>query len=183
MTGQQHEKRRGVRVTFRTTVKLRFPDGRAFDECETTDVSVAGVFVRGIKGVACGDKCQVELHLSGRTSRLVLELDAEIVRTQALGVALQFLEVDEDSFYHLRNIVYFSYKQADAGGGGEIPGGGADVDDESLYLDLDASGKAAPLPDNYLDESSSKDSDDFDDGLDDDVTTHVSRYQDEDDDY
>ncbi len=181
MTGQQHENRRGVRVTFRTTVKLSFPDGRTFDACETTDVSVVGVFVRGVKGVDCGDKCQVEFRLSGRTSTLVLELDGEIVRTQDFGVALQFCEVDEDSFYHLQNIVYYSYKHSGAGAGGETLEGGEDVDDESLYFDLDANGKAAPLPDNYLDEINGGDSDHFDDDLDDDIKTHVSRYQEEDD--
>ncbi|MEN8136773.1 MAG: PilZ domain-containing protein [Thermodesulfobacteriota bacterium] len=181
MSGQQNEKRRDVRVTFRTTVKLSFPDGRTFDECETSDVSVSGVFVKGVTGVDCGDKCQVKFHLSGRTSSLVLELDGEIVRTQAVGVALQFFEVDEDSFYHLQNIVYFSYKHADDGGGSEILGGDDTIDDEALYLDLDANGETAPLPDNYLDEINAKDSDDFDDDLDDDITTHVNRYQEEDD--
>ncbi len=180
MTGQQQDKRQDVRVTFRTTAKLSFPDGRTFDECETTDVSVGGVFVRGVKGVDCGDKCQVEFHLSGRTSSLVLELAGEIVRTQDVGVALQFFEVDEDSFFHLRNIVYFSYKQSNDGGGGENLEAGDDVDDESLYLDLDASGKAAPLPDNYLDEINGGDSD-HDDDADDEIKTHVSRYQEEDD--
>jgi hypothetical protein len=183
-TGQQHEKRRDIRVTFRTTAKLNFPDGRTFDECETSDVSVGGVFVKGVKDVDCGDKCQVQFRISGRTSSLVLELDGEIVRTQDVGVALQFFEVDEDSFYHLQNIVYFSYKYSDDAGG-ETLEGGDDIDDESLYLDLDASGKAAPLPDNYLDEVNGKDSDEFNDHSDDDITTHVSRYQEEeeDDDY
>ncbi|MCK4838525.1 MAG: hypothetical protein KAS94_06950, partial [Desulfobulbaceae bacterium] len=92
----------------------------------------------------------------------------------------QFFEVDEDSFFHLRNIVYFSYKQSNDGGGGEILEAGDDVDDESLYLDLDASGKAAPLPDNYLDEINGGDSD-HDDDADDEIKTHVSRYQEEDD--
>jgi hypothetical protein len=186
MIGQQNEKRRDLRVTFRTTAKLSFPDGPTFDECETSDVSVSGVFVKGVKGVDCGDKCQVKVLLSGRTSSLMLELDGEIVRTQDIGVGLQFCEVDEDSFYHLQNIVYFGYKHSKDAGDDEIAGGGEDIKDEDLYLDLDANGKAAPLPDNYLDEINTRGSDGFDDDLDDDdIVTHVSRYQedDEDDDY
>lgn len=181
MTGLQQEKRRDLRVTFLATVKLSFSDGRTFDECEATDVSVGGVFVKGVSGVDYGEKCQVELHLSGRTSSLVLELAGEIVRTQAGGVALQFLEVDEDSFYHLQNIVYFNYKHSDVVGGGVIPTGDDDVGDASLYLVPDNSGKARPLPDNYLDENNGKDSDNVSGALDDDIAAHVSRYLGEDD--
>jgi hypothetical protein len=179
MTEQQNERRRDIRVTFRTTVRISFPDGLTFDECETTDVSVSGVFVKGVNGVGFGDKCRVELHLTGKTSNLVLKLAGEVVRFQEDGVALHFLEVDEDSFYHLKNIVYFSYKHAgDAGG---ILGDVDDVDDESLYYDLDASGKVAPMPDNYLDETNGKDSDDFDDDLDEDIAKHIRPRHDDDD--
>lgn len=180
MTGIQQEKRRDLRVTFWATVKLSFSDGRTFNGCETTDVSVGGVFVKGVTGVDSGEQCQVALYLSGRTSKLVLELTGEIVRTQTEGVALQFSEVDEDSFYHLRNIVYFNYKHGDGAGNGIIPlEGGDDVEDASIYLVPDSSGKTRPLPDNYLDENNGTDSDDS--ALDDDVATHVSRYLDEDD--
>lgn len=177
MTNQKNEKRQKVRVTFRTTVKLVFSGGRTFAKCETVDVSVAGLFVKNVTGIAFGEKCKVELNLSGRTSNLVLEMTGEVVRSQEDGVALQFLEVDEDSFYHLQNIVYFSYKHS--GGVAEILTSGADVDDETLYMDLDAGRKLTSLPGNYLDEDNGED-DDSDDGLDDDIVAHVKKYQDDD---
>ena len=133
MTEQQNERRRDIRVTFRTTVRISFPDGRTFDECETSDVSVSGVFVKGVKGVGFGDKCRVELHLTGKTSNLVLKLAGEVVRPQEDGVPLHFLEVDEDSFYHLKNIVYFSYKHSGDEVG--ILGGADDVDDDDFSGD------------------------------------------------
>jgi hypothetical protein len=158
-TGQQNDRRRDPRVIFRTTVQLSFTDGRIFGDCETMDVSVSGIFVKGVKGVDFGEKCRVDLHLSGRTSNLALVMAGEIVRIQEDGVALQFFEVDEDSFHHLRNIVYFSYKNS--GGGGDIPVDGEAVADETLYADLDAGRKLASLPDNYLDEIDG--GDDFED--------------------
>ncbi|MEN8143211.1 MAG: PilZ domain-containing protein, partial [Thermodesulfobacteriota bacterium] len=87
-TGQ--ERRRDVRVTFRATAKLSYSDNRSFDECETRDMSVSGVFVEGVTGVDFGEKCEVEFHLCGRTSNLVLEMAGETVRIQDDGVALQF---------------------------------------------------------------------------------------------
>jgi len=177
MTERQHERRRDARVTFRTHARLSYTGERVFDECETKDISVSGVFVEGVAGVQQGEKCDVEFHLTGRTSSLVLEMSGETVRVEGDGVALQFFDVDEDSFYHLQNVVYFNYKRS--GGMGEIVGHD-DVDDETLYLGL-AGGKAASLPDNYLDD----DDDEFDESDDDDdiYQSYHDRDRDDDADY
>jgi hypothetical protein len=159
---QQHERRRDSRVTFRTFARLKYPGERIFDECETRDISVSGVFVQGVSGVKPGEKCDVEFHLTGRTSSLVLEMSAETVRVQEGGVALHFFDIDEDSFYHLQNVVYFNYKES--GGVGEVTVA-EDVSDESLYLSLDE-GDKSPLPDNYLDDVEVEDDLDGDDDRD-----------------
>lgn len=180
MSDKNNEKRRGLRVTFRTTVKLIFPGGLIVDECETRDISVAGVFVKNIKGTDFAGKCQVELHLAGRTSNLVLEMAGEVVRAQDDGIALQFLDVDEDSFYHLQNIVYFSYKHS--GVEGEMLAAIGDVEDESLYEGLTAGRRAKPLPDNYLDETDDDDSDDADDDdIEGGIAKQIGRFQDDED--
>ena len=149
MAENREEKRRDVRVTFRATARLRFSSGRLFEKCETSDISVSGVFVQGVSGVAAGESCEVEFRLVGCSSSLVLEMTGEAVRVTEGGVALQFLEVDQDSFCHLQNIVYFNYKEAGQLGApvGELAG---EVDDETLYLGLDAARPGKPLPDNYL---------------------------------
>lgn len=139
MAENQQERRQDLRVTFRTLVRLQFSGARIFDRCETGDISVSGVFVEGVTGVACGEPCEVEFKLLGRTSTLILEMSGEVVRVGDDGVALQFIGVDQDSFCHLQNIVYFNYQQAgqlevesDAAVGG--------VEDESIYLGLGGTG-------------------------------------------
>ena len=114
-------------------------------------------------------------YLTGRTSSLVLGMSGETVRVQENGVALQFFDIDEDSFYHLQNVVYFNYKSS--GGVGEVVGAD-DVDDESLYLGLDK-GRKTPLPDNYLDEVDDEDS--VDESDDQDVYGHYEAKKEEDD--
>lgn len=161
---QQHERRRDVRVTFRATARLNYSDNRSFAECETKDISVSGVFVAGVTGVAFGEKCDIEFHLCGRTSNLVLSMTGETVRVHEDGVALQFFDVDEDSFYHLQNIVYFNYKNS--GQAAETLPATEEVDDSSLYYGIEEGGKKAPLPDDYLDEIDGDESDDFDDNPD-----------------
>ncbi len=148
MTESESERRRDARVTFRATARLKFDGGRVFDDCQIMDISISGVFVEGVTGVEPWDKCAVEFRLIGRSSSLMLALKGQVVRVQADGVALQFDGVDEDSFCHLQNIVYYNYRQegklGEAGAGQAVESG-----DESLYLGL-AGGQSKPLPDIYL---------------------------------
>ncbi len=133
----QQERRRDPRVTFRASVRLKFERGQEFDDCQTSNISVNGVFVEGASGVANGDKCQVDFQLVGTSSTLLLKMTGEVVRIDDLGVALQFVEVDQDSFYHLQNIVYVNYRLE---GGPEVQEQGDifELEDESLYLGLAA---------------------------------------------
>ncbi|MBU0674218.1 MAG: PilZ domain-containing protein [Proteobacteria bacterium] len=178
MMNRPDERRQDVRVTFRASAKLEFSGSRRFEECETKNVSVSGVFVEGVTGVALGEKCDVEFHLVGRTSTLVLEMAAEVVRIEDTGVALQFYDVDQDSFCHMQNIVYFNYKHS--GELSEITDEYAvEVEDESLYFGI--VGDYVPLPDDYLDEDEDLD-DEFSSDLDQDIIDQV-RYQKDNDDY
>lgn len=171
MTENQQERRRDVRVTFRATVRLRFPDGREFAKCETADISVSGVFVKGVAGVAVGERCEVEFNLLGRSSSLLLEMAGEVVRVMNDGVALQFYEVDQDSFCHLQNIVFFNYKEA-GGPDAAFAASATEVADETLYLGLDEPRRAKPLPDDYLGNGHG-DGDDYGDDLDRDIVSRT----------
>ena len=165
MVEKQQDRRRDVRVTFKATAKLNYSENRSFAECETKDISVSGVFVEGVTGVVAGEKCEVEFHLCGKTSNLVLEMGGETVRAHDNGVALQFFDIDEDSFYHLQNIVYFNYKHS--GQDPELAPLADDVDDTSLYFGDEEGVKKRPLPDNYLDDIDEDESDNFDEDRDD----------------
>ena len=107
------ERRRTTRVAFSTTATLHFEDA-AYAECATENLSTKGVFIAGVTGRTIGDTCSIELHLSGASSDLVLRMQGRVVRTPPNGIAIQFEEVDLDSFYHLKNIVYYNSEDPDA---------------------------------------------------------------------
>lgn len=104
------ERREYARVGFRTVIDLTFPD-QEFHHCETRDLSVAGTFIAGLRDRQRGTFCHVILHLSGESSDLLLKMRGEVVRIENGGVAIQFVDVDPDSFFHLKNIVYLNYLQ------------------------------------------------------------------------
>ncbi len=107
------DRRRTTRVTFTATATLRFEDAE-YPNCATENLSTKGVFITGITGRSKGEECGVELRLAGASSDLVLRMQGRVVRCQEEGIAIQFEEVDLDSFYHLKNIVYYNTKDPDA---------------------------------------------------------------------
>lgn len=100
-------RRKNSRVPFQATISLDFPN-KSHEECETRDLSIKGVFVVGVTGHQAGDKCLVSLRLAGSTSNLTLKMKGEVVRVKEDGLGLHFYEIDLDSFYHLKNILYYN---------------------------------------------------------------------------
>lgn len=106
------ERRKSSRIPYKTSADLKFSKSN-FKDCETRDLSVSGTFVLGIKGQGKGEQCDVDLHLTGEASSLLLKMKGEVVRIEDDGVALQFLGVNLDCFYHLKNIVYVHFVNPD----------------------------------------------------------------------
>ncbi len=106
------ERRKNTRVAFHTTADLRFSH-RNYRQCETQNLSLKGMSARGITGHACGETCDISLELSGSSSKLVLDMRGEIVRVDKDGIGLHFIDMDLDSFYHLKNILYYNADDPD----------------------------------------------------------------------
>lgn len=106
------ERRKNTRVLFQTTADVVCGD-QHYNDCATENLSVKGVSVLGINGLALGETCDLSLALSGSTSQLRLTMKAEIVRMAADRIGLHFVEIDLDSFYHLKNIIYYNAEDPD----------------------------------------------------------------------
>lgn len=110
---QNEEKRRNTRVAFQASADLKFSD-KSYTHCETENLSIKGVSVFGITGHQVGEECELALALSGSTSELRLKMKGKIVRVDEDSIALNFTEIDLDSFYHLKNIVYYNSEDPDS---------------------------------------------------------------------
>ncbi|MDA8163846.1 MAG: PilZ domain-containing protein [Desulfobacteraceae bacterium] len=104
-------RRQHRRVTFQTAIDLGLA-GRRFENCQTRDLSLRGVFVVGADGQE-GEEGEVVLHLTGASSDLALKMKGKVVRVEARGIALRFSEIDLDSFTHLKNIIYYNTEDPD----------------------------------------------------------------------
>lgn len=108
----ERERRRNTRVPFQTTADVVFSDKR-YNQCATENLSVKGISVLGITGHKLGETCDLSLALSGSTSHLRLTMKGKVVRVDADRIALNFIEIDLDSFYHLKNIIYYNSNDPD----------------------------------------------------------------------
>jgi len=106
------ERRKNVRVAFQTTVSLHFADGE-YSHCQTRDLNLKGIFIPGIVDRESGDKCHVAILLSGASSELKINMTGEVVRNTEEGIGIYFDEIDIDSFFHLKNIVYYNSDDPD----------------------------------------------------------------------
>jgi tRNA 2-thiocytidine biosynthesis protein TtcA len=99
--------RKRTRVQFKTTVNLTAPgiDLRGLD---SRDLSLKGIFVETDHKVDVGADVDVTLELSGTSSLMTLEMKGRVARQDHDGLGLDFIEVDLDSFHHLRNIVLYN---------------------------------------------------------------------------
>lgn len=105
-------RRKNTRVFFQAIADLHF-DNKCYNKCETRNLSVSSIFIVGVDDQKEGSQCEIALHLSGATSDLLLKMKGEIVRCEAEGIALRFFETDLDSYYHLKNIVYYNAENPD----------------------------------------------------------------------
>lgn len=106
------ERRKNTRVPFQTTADVIFHD-KQYSNCATENLSIKGVSVLGISGHPPGKTCTLSLALSGSTSQLRLTMQAEIARVETDRIGLRFTEIDLDSFYHLKNIIYYNAEDPD----------------------------------------------------------------------
>ena len=77
------------------------------------DVSLNGVFVRCSDPLPVASHCGVNIILQGTQAPLRVSEKGKVTRSDNTGMAIEFDEVDVDSFAHLRNLVLYNALNAD----------------------------------------------------------------------
>ena len=106
------EKRKHKRVPFQAEAVVRDRDLTVSGKIE--NLSMKGLFLKAAAADVGTGPLEVTILLSGSSSKLSIELTGKVVRKTENGMALQFLEMDLDSFIHLKNVVLYNSEDADA---------------------------------------------------------------------
>lgn len=97
------EKRDAIRVPFHARAVIGH-DSQDI-EGEVTSLSTSGLFMQTGGSLAPGIAVQINLFLYGPSSHLTLNLRGTVSRCESGGIAISFIDVDGDSFIHLRNVM------------------------------------------------------------------------------
>jgi len=105
MTAQPIEKRDFIRVPFSTEVDVRV-QGRTIRSREGINISMSGIHLTTADTIPpAGTPCQVKIILEMSGSRIVIEASGKMVRSHPGNVAIEFIELDLDSYHHLRRLI------------------------------------------------------------------------------
>jgi hypothetical protein len=99
------ERRQKTRVHFETHVIIRTEESEIKAEADSEDISMKGVFVRTQDKIPEGTPCDLEILLTGSSTKLALTIKGTITRQEKDGLAIGFDSMDLDSYMHLKNII------------------------------------------------------------------------------
>lgn len=99
------EKRNCTRVVFESEALVVYKDRTLRGSVE--NLSLNGLFLRIPQAISLNETLEIEIFLSGSTSKLSVNLEGLVVRQDEDGVALQIIGMDLDSFIHYKNVITY----------------------------------------------------------------------------
>ena len=109
MTSRQDDKREFVRVPFNTEVEIS-TGGWLVRSDHGIDVSMNGIRLSSIDPASGphplpGTPCKATIHLHASDSGFVIEADGTIIRSEPGCMAVEFEDIDLDSYERLRQLI------------------------------------------------------------------------------
>jgi ribosomal protein S1 len=111
LTEDQMERRKNRRVPFQVAATLQI--GQTRIEGVVDNLSMKGMFI-ATETLSDGSPLEISIKLSESSPSISLELKGKVARLTDAGIAIEFMEMDLDSFTHLRNIISQNTDDPDA---------------------------------------------------------------------
>ena len=102
--GSYQDKRKFTRIPFDIGVSLAAGDS-AIQTSRLKNISLEGMFVLTNAKWKIGTECIGALEITGKSTRLTIQVKAEVIRIEKDGLAMKFTEMDLDSLLHLRHLI------------------------------------------------------------------------------
>jgi hypothetical protein len=99
------EKRGFIRVHFNTTVEVKVQD-RVIRSQEGINISMGGVRLSTSEAIPPAEvPCQVTINLGDPEDPIRINAKGMTVRSQGQSLAVKFIDLDIDSYQHLRQLI------------------------------------------------------------------------------
>jgi len=103
------DKRRRSRVCTHVMARYLQKGAREYP-LVTQNISLKGMLAKPQPGIRTGELGVIRIDLASDAG---IEIECEVIRSDAAGVAIDFKPMDEESFFHLRNLVRYNAPDAD----------------------------------------------------------------------
>jgi hypothetical protein len=107
-------RRSKTRVHFETRVIIRTAETEIVSQASSRDISLKGVFVLTDRSLPVDTPCDVEILLTGSSTRLSIRVQGHVARQDGDGLGIIFESIDPDSYFHLRNLLMYNAPDPDA---------------------------------------------------------------------
>jgi hypothetical protein len=104
----ERDRRKRTRIPIRFEVRI-IVDGQDY-HAQTENLSLKGILLTTEQLLTPEQLCQVVLTLS---SEIVITIAGKIIRSDSEATAIDFISMDENSFFHLRRIVEYNAADVD----------------------------------------------------------------------
>jgi hypothetical protein len=98
------KKRKFTRIPFDNEIKVIAGD-KVILALGIRDISLGGAFILTDESLTEKTPCKVTLSLIGPASLLRIEIEAEILRSDDQGIAVEFTSIDLDGLVHLKHFI------------------------------------------------------------------------------
>jgi hypothetical protein len=110
---EDKEKRKDVRVPFRTQVSITYNEEKLNLEGDSVNLSMGGLLAASSEMIPQGTQCEIYLRLSGTREPLELAMAGTVVRQDQSGFGIHFEEMDLESYSILKEIVRHNTEEPD----------------------------------------------------------------------
>lgn len=100
------ERRRAQRILFISSAILRYNHNQAMEaRVDTRDISLHGLFLQTDAVLPIDTPCEIEIQLSGTTSKMDFTVQGVVCRHDPAGMGVDFTHLAPDSSIHILNLV------------------------------------------------------------------------------
>ena len=109
MPGKPPDRRSFIRIPFKTAVRIE-AGGKIIRADGEFDISMNGIRVPYAGSVPDGTRCRVTVVLQATPAEVAIRAAGKITRTDEINLAVEFTELDPDSYSHLRRLILSNAK-------------------------------------------------------------------------
>jgi len=117
----EQEKRKAERIRFESQITIRTGDDTVEATADSRNISLKGIYLVPEKKIPVDTPCTLAITLTGKGSQMIVTLPGKVCRHDGQGTAVAFLDMDVDSFVHIKNLVKLHNSEPDPTNAAAVP--------------------------------------------------------------